>query len=71
MTRVTKCSDCGQREPTRYQRDGVCRECRGITTKSRRRGYVSPDHVEANGEALAYREARNRQRIIQNPINNE
>lgn len=67
MTRVTTCDDCGEREPTRYQQDGVCRECRGIKTRTRNhRVYVSPDEAERNSEALDHAEQQSRARVVQN-----
>lgn len=67
MTRVTNCDECNEREPTGFQRDGICRDCRGEETYSRNhRAYVSPDSVERDPEALDHAEARSRRRVVQN-----
>lgn len=70
MTRVTTCDECGERERTGFQRDGVCRDCRGVTTGSKTpagvRTYVSPDDIEARGEELDYAEMEARERTIEN-----
>lgn len=67
MTRITNCQECGERERVGFQRDGVCRECRGIDTDRKRiGGYVSPDQAEAQGEALDHAEARSRRRVLAN-----
>lgn len=61
---VARFAACGHREDTRYIEDGECRNCRGVERLTRVGGYVAPDDVERDGEALDHAEKRSRYTVV-------
>lgn len=57
MTRVAACNECGDRERVGFQRNGVCRECRGVEVGERLDAETTDD---------PHREQANRKRVIDN-----